>query len=376
MNDTMREPSTLDLATVINELEPLIGFYVEKFYELPGQRFRLKLNKSGTGQGNLLITPGRMFGVASQVEISDTPTSFSQAVRKRISNSKITAISLFNDDRIISIAIDKGDTRQYLIVEMFGKGNLIIADSGMKIALAYKRHEFQDRKVFPGEQYVAPKNKPVTISALGNIDRINGLISEACKKPGKSVMQALSSVINLGSLYIEDSAIRCGVDPASQANELHENHIDEITKQLSKFSTYIKSPEPTVYIDGETAIDYSVAPIKKYESMQQRRFGHAYEAMEYYYMSVRETPEQNESTKAKELEASIKKQHEIISKTAGEIEQLKRSGDLIYANMQLINDIISRARSLKRFDKAQIEGEFGVKVANVDLKEKKITLEL
>ncbi|MEM0201770.1 MAG: hypothetical protein QXR73_01150, partial [Candidatus Micrarchaeaceae archaeon] len=95
-----------------------------------------------------------------------------------------------------------------------------------------------------------------------------------------------------------------------------------------------------------------------------------------YYLSHKENPMPSESGKAKELEASIRKQKEIIEQTAKDIDELKRKGDTIYKNMQLINSIIKMAKDMRRFKKEDIEEAFGVKVSEVNLKDKTITIEL
>ncbi len=372
----MREPSTLELAAIARELEFLKGFYIEKFYEFPGPQFRLKLNKSGEGQHNLVIAPARFLGIASVLTLQDQPTNFSQAVRKRISNSKITGISLMNDDRVLCISMEKGDQAQSLIIEMFGKGNVIIADSEMKITLAYSRHEFSDRKIFPGEMYAAPKNKRITVSNLSNADMLQEAITSSPKPKEKNIMQALSSAINIGSLYVEDAVMRLGLDPSAPSDSLSDSDIAAISKNISAYSEYISSPKPRIYTENGFMVDYALCDIKKYEGMEIESFKLSYEALEKYYLSHKENPQPVESSKAKELEASIRKQKEIIEQTAMEIKELKLKGDTIYNNMQLINSIIKMAREMKRFKKEDIEEAFGIKVKEVNLKDKTVTIEL
>ncbi|OJI08232.1 MAG: hypothetical protein BK997_00795 [Candidatus Micrarchaeum sp. ARMAN-1] len=372
----MREPSTLELAAIARELEFLNGFYIEKFYELPGQQFRLKLNKSGIGQQNLVIVPARFLGIASVLEQQDQPTNFSQAVRKRISNFHITGLSLLNDDRVLSISMEKGDQKQSLIIEMFGKGNVIIADPEMKITLAYSRHEFSDRKIFPGETYIAPKNKRITISNLQDKNAVEEAIKSAPKPKEKNVMQALSSIINIGSIYLEDAVIRLGIDPSAPSDTLAANQITSISEKLSSYSAYIKAPQPRIYKENGFMVDYSICDIKKYEGMEPESFESTYEALENYYLSHKENQLPKISTKVKELESSIRKQKEIIEQTAKEIGELKSKGDAIYNNMQLINSVIKMAREMKRFSKEDIEQAFGIKVSEVNLKDKTLTIEL
>jgi predicted ribosome quality control (RQC) complex YloA/Tae2 family protein len=372
----MREPSTLDLAAIAAELKFLKSFYIEKFYELPGQQFRLKLNKSGEGQFNLMIIPGRLLSIASIITQQDQPTNFSQAVRKRIANSRIYDISLFNDDRILCINIEKGEQHQYIIIEMFGKGNLIIADSDMVITLAYMRHEFSDRKIFNGEKYIAPKNKRITISNIAEKNLVEEAVREASCIKGKNVMQALSTAINIGSLYLEDAVIRAGIEPSSKLEEMSEEQVKAIAESISSYSKFITAPEPRLYLENGVPVDYAICEIKKYSNMETKPFKLTYEALEKYYLSQPSQEAPVESSRVKELESSIKKQKEIIEQTAKEIEEFKNKGKLIYENMQLVNSIINTAKSLKRFGKEDIEKAFGISVREVNLKDKTITLDL
>lgn len=371
----MREPSTLDLAVITKELEFLKGFYIEKFYELSDGYFRFKLNKSGDAKHNLAIALCKFFGITTQITIQDSPTNFSIAVRKHISNSKISDISLLNDDRIIKISAVKGDDVKYIIAEMFGKGNLIIADSEMKIELAYMHHEFLDRKIAKGEIYKPPSNKIITLSNLFP-ETIKNAIGTKLEQGKGTAIRLISAEVNVGSLYLENALLSCDVEPNALSTSLKESEISAISKNLSIYSEVISSPSPRVYFKEGTAIDYSMCPIKKYSEFEVEEFKYGYEAMERYYLTQSEKQVPTESTKAKELEASIKKQKEIIENTSNDIGELKLKGKIIYENMQLINALVEYAKSKKRFTASDIENEFGIKVKNVDLKDKTITIEL
>ncbi len=61
-----------------------------------------------------------------------------------------------NNDRIVLLELKKGESNCNLIIEMFGLGNLIIADNGMKILLAYRSQEFKDRIIKKDMDYKPP----------------------------------------------------------------------------------------------------------------------------------------------------------------------------------------------------------------------------
>ena len=152
----MRALSNLELIELIKELQLLEGFYIESIYELDENRFRFKLSKKGEKLNLQLIVPYTL-NTTQYIEIKEQATSFAMAARKRIENAVIEAIEQYNDDRIIIIRLKKRDERASIIIEMFGKGNLIIAGSDMKVMLAYKQHKFKDREIKNGLQYIPPK---------------------------------------------------------------------------------------------------------------------------------------------------------------------------------------------------------------------------
>ena len=56
------------------------------------------------------------------------------AVRKRISGARIAGISLLSKDRILRSAVERKEWKGSIILEMFGRGNLIITEEKMEIS--------------------------------------------------------------------------------------------------------------------------------------------------------------------------------------------------------------------------------------------------
>ncbi len=154
----MRTLSTQELSALVGELRWIEGFFIDKFYELGKGRFRLRLSRKGEQQANVQIILSRTFNKTQYVEQGDNPTPFAMAMRKRVTGFMIEKVEQYNKDRIILLALKKGDERANVVAEMFGAGNLIVTDKDMKITLVYEPHEYRDRKIKIGETYAPPKS--------------------------------------------------------------------------------------------------------------------------------------------------------------------------------------------------------------------------
>ena len=143
------ELSTLELRILSRELNAVKGYYIDQFYQLGDKRFRMKLS-SKEDKANLNIEIPNYIAISSMGEIAEEATGFAMAVRKRISGSKISSIGLLSRDRILSIGVERKEWKGVMIIEMFGRGNLIITDEKMEILLALQTHEFSDREVRNG----------------------------------------------------------------------------------------------------------------------------------------------------------------------------------------------------------------------------------
>ncbi len=154
----MRVLSATEIQVLVGELQKLVGFYIEKVYEVGENRFRIKVKKDKE-QANIQVILSHAINRTSYVERMEQPSDFTMAVRKRVGGFRIDSIMQVNDDRIVIMELRKEKTERDMILEMFGAGNLIITDSSMKIELAYRQRQFSDRKVANGMEYKAPMQK-------------------------------------------------------------------------------------------------------------------------------------------------------------------------------------------------------------------------
>ena len=370
-----RQISTLEIASLSKELKFLEGFHIDKFYQVDESRFRIKASSKGE-KVNLDIWLCRSIGRTDTITIADKPTNFSIAVRRRISGFVVGSVGMLNSDRIIEMKCSKGQEAKSVIFEMFGRGNIILCDGSYTIELAYAPHTFRDRAVKKGATYAPPKNARFTLAATPTGQDI----AEMAKSPGASIISAISKNFNIGSVYIEDALMRCGVDPRAPAASVGEDACGSIAARINELLAFIDNPKPRIYSKDGTCLDYGICDIMKYEGMEMQEFPMVQEMLERYYTSIgSEAPggTAKPNRAAEETRASIEKQKAAYQEMQKEIEYSKAAGQKIFQNMDLINRIIAYAREKKKFTKEDIENGFpGIKVIAVDLKDKRITIDI
>lgn len=354
----MREIANVEVHALSKELDSLRGFHVEKFYEVEPNSFRLKL-KSGPDQRNIVILLPYTVNESEFTVRSDEPTNFALAVRKRITGTKVESVEQYKGDRIILIKLEKGEESWNLFIELFGKGNLILADQDLKIALAYLQHQFKERSIKVGSTYSSPQKMK-------------------SEKPRKAqLINAVSANFNLGTAYIEDAILRCNADPKADAASVPKETISKIEERLAKAQE--AKIEPTLYLDeAGRPINYSIFPLKKYEALKSEAVPRLQSALDRFYREHGESqPDPDLYRKVKELELSIQKQRSLVDEVRTQSAENKRAGQYIFANMARINELIGVSMSKKRPEKGELQSMFPeLKIVELNLKDKTITLDV
>ncbi len=374
----MREISTLDIAALVNELNLLAGWHIDKFYELRDGQFRIRLSKSGE-KINLNCILSHTLNRSIYIETPEEPTNFSLAVRSKTDGLALNGVSQLNYDRIIDISAGTADRETHIILEMFGKGNLVIANSGMKILLAYRTHDYRDRSVRAGAVYEPPKSNQTKMGDLVKAESaekaIRGILAPSTGS--QNAVSSIAKALNFGGVYVEEAFNEAGVSLRSSVGELDDIMIAGIAKRISEMLGYTMKPSPTVFLESGKALDYAICDLKKYGGLEKMSFGSVSEALDFFYNENRvdAAPKKNEAIE--QLKASIKKQEDLIVQVAEEISAAKASGESIFNNLTAINAIITAARQNKRITAEEMQTLFpNVKITNIDLKEKSITIDI
>ncbi len=313
----------------------------------------------------------RTINFTSFTESAAQATNFAMAMRKRIEGSKIASIEQSGSDRIIIIRT-LGHESFSIVIEMYGKGNVILLDQSNMIVLAYKVMDQKNRTIRVKRTYDFPATTPFEFGSEDNVDKL----LDSMDGSGDRLITALSSSINLGPLYVEDIITSSGL--STSIKSLDYSQKKKLRYGILRFYQKLKSEKPRIYVDksGEY-VDYSVVSIEKYSKYKALEFESLGSLLDKFYVGKRSESIKEEDSKLEELKASIEQQKELIGKFETEGVEYFEAGNTILNNMAAINQVIAYLRENRRATLEEVKSAFpGIRVDALDLKEKTIEIEI
>ncbi|MGC8479077.1 MAG: NFACT family protein [Candidatus Micrarchaeia archaeon] len=365
----MRDISSIEINLIVKELSPFIqGSRIRKIYFLGGDSFRITFYKDNDTL-HLYIKLLKTINKTNFSESGDEPNNFVMGLRKRIENRIVNSIEQKNSDRIC--IIDIGKEHFLFVIEMLGKGNIILVDENNKIELSYKALEFSDRIIKKGNEYKLPKNDSLSFEeAIKNLS----IILE--KSGSEKIISILSKNFNIGPLYIEDILKRADVDP--KKIKITESEKEAIEKEIIKFSKVIEEPKPTLYLENNVPLNYAICEIKKYENLEKKIFNTLNELLDYLYLSDRSYIKDNKKQQMlEELKANIEKQDVLYKKLTEDSKRYSKIGNTIFERLNILNDAIFYMRENKKTTLEELKKRFPeLNIKKLDLKDKKFIIEI
>lgn len=370
----MRQIASVEIHSLVNELQPKIaGGFVKKFYDLGDGAFKLGFHKEGkstTVYCKLLQT----FNETRLTENAGEPTQFAMGIRKRIEGCKVKSLGQHGTDRIIILEIFSDGGIRKLIIEMFGKGNMVLTDPNGIIELCHSSISFKDREIRPRAEYRFPKS-----DALDIWETSESIILKSIEPTiGKAkAMSELSRTIDVGPLYLENLFNLAGINPKGMI--IDERGAESLAKVINTFAVQSNTPDPRIY-RSESTTDYAILPIKKYEEqgMEITRFESVSEMFDALHSTERSSISNVEGEKRiAELMANIKKQEELVIRLKSDAETYRKAGTILMTRMDEVNSLIGYMAQNRRATLDEIRSTFkGLRIKRLDLKNKTITIEV
>ncbi|MGC8710642.1 MAG: NFACT family protein [Candidatus Micrarchaeia archaeon] len=373
----MRELASVELSVIALELKALEGLYLKKLYDMGNGAFELFFS-SNAKEYAVYCKLLRSINITSYIAEHETATAFAISARKRLLGKKLVEVKQLDGDRIL--LFDFSDYK--LFVEMLGKGNVVLTDKDDVIIEAYTRVRYKDRSIEPKALYAKPKGSAIGVSEINERNAEERVLSISSEND--RIISLLSRLFEIGPLYIEDVLIRNNIDPKAKANAIEKDTLRRVAEGIANFRNVLSNYKPRVYYnDSEGNKDYSIIEIAKYKGYYEKSYATLSELLDDFYLKERQERQENESDKSREKEllsikSSIEKQKEFIKTLEYDEQDAKKKGDIIFANMNQINQIIDYARKAKKFTLEDLKGfETGeIKVIDVDLKNKRIRIKI
>ncbi|MEQ2187418.1 hypothetical protein GOODEAATRI_004520 [Goodea atripinnis] len=107
------------------------------------------------------------------------PSGFAMKCRKHLKSRRLTQVKQLGIDRIIDIQFGSDEAAYHLIVELYDRGNIILADHEYTILnlLRFRTAEAEDVKIVVRERYPVESARPP--EPLITLDRLSDILSQA-----------------------------------------------------------------------------------------------------------------------------------------------------------------------------------------------------
>lgn len=335
----MRVLGIKEYAKIREELSNLKGTHFQRILKLEDGTYRIKL-----GSQEILISLGVAVYITRRI-LPGEADQFCQRVKKELDNARLVAVHQYNHDRILHLEFDKAT----LIIEGFGKGNMILIKDGIILA-AVKHETWSDREILPKKEYKPPRSSTKT-----NIDEIYSekyVIVDLMKLP-------------LGKEYAKELLTRIKIEEKTPSAKISSEQKTKIEKEYEKITH-----ENTPYLfldDAGQIIDYGLVAFSTYKNIKE--MPSLSDALDQYYAISHAPP----NPKLEKLKSRLEHQKARVEGLKKEYEESMAKGNYIYEHFQKIEAVKSE---IEKCPLDEIDKRFEKIGAKTNKKEKTVEIQL
>ncbi|MBI2662893.1 NFACT family protein [Candidatus Woesearchaeota archaeon] len=358
-----RNISSLELAALVRELQFLVRGKIPHIYHQEERGLLMQFHIVNEGKQLLKIIPGKFICLTKIKETGLRQSGFCMLLRKYLDNAFVKDIYQKDSERIVIFELEKKE-KFLLIIELFSKGNIILCDEKYQIIGVLDKQIWGTRTVQPGEKYMFPSGD-INWMNLSEKEFFN-IINRSEKK---NLATTLATEVGLGGVYAEELCLRAGVNKDLISKEVGEKGGKKLYGGLKEFVKLIQKPKGYVYAE-------QIAPFALSSGLLIKEMDTYNEAIDTLNPFQKASPYEK---RIKALDHTINEQEEAIKKQEEAIIFNTKKGELIYeryAALQKLLEIVKELRKNRDWGEVAAELKKEKKIAKIDLKNKKIVIDL
>jgi len=362
--DPKRELTSVDLAALVTELNRYEGAKVDKVYLYGDDLLRFKMRDFDRGRVELLVEVGdtKRAHAADPDRVPDAPgrpPNFAKMLRNRLSGADFAGVEQFEFDRILTFSFERGDENTQVVAELFGQGNAAVLDETGEVVRSLETVRLKSRTVAPGARYEFPASRvnPLSVSY--------DAFARQMDDSDTDVVRTLATQLNLGGLYAEEVCTRAGVEKTTPIDEAGDEVYRALHGALEDLRTRLRAGgfDPRVYVEDGAVVDATPFPLEEHEreGLDSEAADTFNEAVDDYFHRLERADDDDSAAEAAsarpDFEAEIAKQNRIIDQQEGAIEAFeeqadaeRRRAELLYANYDLVDEVLSTVRDARADD--------------------------
>jgi predicted ribosome quality control (RQC) complex YloA/Tae2 family protein len=329
--------SNVDVGAIADELRGIIlNGFVGKAYQQSSDKIWLVIQSPMEGRVNVLLQAGKRIHITRQERpISKTPPQFPTMLRNYISGGRIVDIRQYDFDRILEIAVQRGGATNFLIIELFPKGSIVLLDQSHVILAMLLKLIYRGRKMTAGEKYLYPPDQfdPRNVKSE--------MLCQLLASSDQDLVRTLVRNLNMGGIYAEEVCLIANVDKNLLAKQLSNDDIERIHKAMTEvFST--RRLDPHIVLKEGIPIDALSARLTVYDGLMIKRFATFSDALDAFFV---EQPD--EGKKQDPIDRRLEIQRKAIQEFSAKEKELLSKGALTYQRFEEIERILKVIREAK-----------------------------
>ncbi len=361
---TIRCLTSIDLTFVVRELKGIKGSRWGKTYQVSGDTFLVKVSGRGV-KYYLVLIPGRAVYLSSREWLKPIkPSMFAMAMRKHTENAIIRDVGQIDFDRILFFKLFRAGEIWTVVIELFGRGNVLLIDPDGKILLNFRSFQTSSRTIKRGEEYKPPISPPLSPSSS-----FKEVLDTAIAFQGE-VWRFLAHKAGIGPPFIDEIVKPLNISPKIEIQQLSQGEVEAIVRALMELYERVnKNSKPVLYLDDDRIVDYSPFPLKIYSSFQSKHYVNMSEMLDDILTDEVRAKSLIDKTRER-LRKSIEELKTNIERYKKLATEYRKIGDAIYSHYKVVEAIIESLRNDKKVNVT------GAKIVEVNKRSRKAKIEL
>lgn len=339
--------TNFDINAIVNELTTRISSSeLKNIFELNG-KFFFRLRTKTEGTQILVVELGKRIHLSKfQRTFPTSPSGLCKVFRTHIKGKWLSRIYQYDFDRIVVMEFESHGKTFKVIIELFGKGNIILINPQDKIYVAKYYKKMRDRDIHPGLEFQFP---PSTGKNFLEAD-LDWAREELLKSQEKNLVGAISKTLNINKDYAQEICLRSKLDLKIPKEDITEEIVAEVLKGVKKLrkNLQLENLEPVQYFNAKTEEMEDITPFKlelykEHKAVPMESFS---VALDEYYSTKESDQESNvelsaETRRVDQVKEIRRKQEEHLKSMKEKSDAEKEKGNLIYLHLADIDELIS-----------------------------------
>lgn len=364
MVEMVKELSSIDIYYLMKELKQLENSKVDRIYHTTEnyEELLIVLHVKGKGKHIIRVMLPSMIFIDYSKEEQGTATGLCMMLRKNLEGSIMTSIEQVNFERVIILTFQRKEERKHLIIELFGKGNIIFCDDKLNILNTLREEHWKDREIKKKQMYQQPISNNILKMDEKEIEKIINTSKRT------SLVKVLAMDLGLGGIYAEEICATLEIDKESKNVDAK-----KILKGINELLNKNIKPNST---DGK------VFPFELQTKKAEKYYDSFNEAI-LKNIEFKDVQKEQYNRQKEKIESIIMQQTKILQETEKEIIENQKKAESIYEKYKELDEIIKVIKDAKKKygwkevkKRIKEDEKFSKIIKDINEKDNTITIEL